>query len=174
MPILNRTLTDRIQTASVLEGVESAFKERNTEPTPTAYFAALLSLLDNKTLVHPVVYLLDIITPFAPEPLLRAKFTQILTLLAPVLGQPDADAPLIRASVGCLENLLLAQDAAAWEMTAAVIGPRRAVGGLLSFSLDPRPKVRKRAQEALRNVLKSPPRARPSTTPPPSCAPRQQ
>jgi ribosomal RNA-processing protein 12 len=103
------------------------------------------------------VYLLDIITPFAPEPLLRAKFTQILTLLAPVLGQPDADAPLIRSSVGCLENLLLAQDAAAWEMSAAVIGPRRAVGGLLSFSLDPRPKVRKRAQEALRNVLKSPP-----------------
>jgi ribosomal RNA-processing protein 12 len=146
-----------LQTASVLEGVESAFKERNTEPTPTAYFAALLSLLDNKTLVQPVVYLLDVVTPFAPEPLLRAKFTQILTLLAPVLSQPDADAPLIRSSIGCLEGLLLAQDAAAWEMSAAVIGPRRAVGGLLSFALDPRPKVRKRAQEALRKVLKNPP-----------------
>jgi ribosomal RNA-processing protein 12 len=42
-------------------------------------------------------------------------------------------------------------------MSAAVIGPRRAVGGLLSFSLDPRPKVRKRAQEALRKILKNPP-----------------
>ena len=67
-------------------------------------------------------------------------------------GAPDADAPLIRSSIGCLEGLLLAQDAAAWEMSAAVVGPRRAVGGLLSFSLDPRPKVRKRAQEALRKI----------------------
>ncbi|KAH6848399.1 NUC173 domain-containing protein [Chaetomium sp. MPI-CAGE-AT-0009] len=155
--IRSPNLQSQKQTASILEGVESALKERNTEPTPTAYFAALLSLLDNKTLAHPVVYLLDVVTPFAPEPLLRAKFTQILTLLAPVLSQPDADAPLIRSSIGCLEGLLLAQDAAAWEMSAAVIGPRRAVGGLLSFSLDPRPKVRKRAQEALRNILKSPP-----------------
>jgi ribosomal RNA-processing protein 12 len=146
-----------LQTASVLEGVESAFKERNTQPTPTAYFAALLSLLDNKTLAQPVVYLLDIVTPFTPEPLLRARFTQILTILAPVLSQPDAEAPLIRSSIGCLESLLLAQDAAAWEMSAAQVGPRRAVGGLLSLALDPRPKVRKRAQEALRKVLKNPP-----------------
>ncbi|KAK3304510.1 NUC173 domain-containing protein [Chaetomium strumarium] len=155
--IRSPNLQNQKQTATVLEGVESVFKERNTVPTPTAYFAALLSLLDNKTLTHPVVYLLDVVTPFAPEPLLRAKFTQILTLLAPVLSQPDADAPLIRSSIGCLEGLLLAQDAAAWEMSAAVVGPRRAVGGLLSFALDPRPKVRKRAQEALRKVLKNPP-----------------
>ncbi|SPQ27381.1 b02497e5-9f83-4063-8db0-8ab4b9af1534 [Thermothielavioides terrestris] len=155
--IRSPNLQNQKQTASVLEGVESAFKERNTEPTPTAYFAALLSLLDNKTLAQPVVYLLDLVTPFVPEPLLRAKFTQILTLLAPVLSQPEADAPLVRSSIGCLEGLLLAQDAAAWEMSAAVIGPRRAVGGLLSFALDPRPKVRKRAQEALRKILKNPP-----------------
>ncbi|KAK4120003.1 NUC173-domain-containing protein [Parathielavia appendiculata] len=155
--IRSPNLQSQKQTATVLEGIESAFKERNTEPTPTAYFAALLSLLDNKTLAQPVVYLLDIVTPFAPEPLLRAKFTQILTLLAPVLSTPDADAPLIRSSIGCLEGLLLAQDAAAWEQSAAVVGPRRAVGGLLNFSLDPRPKVRKRAQEALRKILKNPP-----------------
>lgn len=105
----------------------------------------------------PVVYLLDIVTPYAPEALLRAKFTQILTLLAPVLSQPDADAPLAKSSIGCLESLLLAQDATAWEMSAAQVGPRRAVGGLLTIALDPRPKVRKRAQEALRKILKNPP-----------------
>ncbi|KAK0674433.1 putative ribosomal RNA-processing protein 12 [Cercophora samala] len=155
--IRSPNLQSQKQTASILEGVETAFKEQNTQPTPTAYFAALLSLLDNKTLAQPVIYLLDIVTPYAPEPLLRAKFTQILELLAPVLSQPDADAPLVRASIGVLESLLLAQDAVAWEQSAAVMGPRRAVGGLLSFSLDPRPKVRKRGQEALRKILRNPP-----------------
>ncbi|KAK3321164.1 armadillo-type protein [Cercophora scortea] len=155
--IRSPNLQNQKQAASVLEGVESAFKERNTPASPTAYFAALLSLLDNKNLALPVVYLLDIITPYTPEPLLRAKFTQILSLLAPVLSQPDAEAALIKASIGCLENLLLAQDATAWEMSTAQVGPRRAVGGLLGLSLDHRPKVRKRALEALRKVLKSPP-----------------
>ncbi|KAK5661432.1 hypothetical protein OQA88_11333 [Cercophora sp. LCS_1] len=155
--IRSPNLQSQKQTALVLEGIESTFKEGNTSPTPTAYFAALLSLLDKKTLVQPVVYLLDIVTPSAPESLLRAKFTQILTLLAPVLSQPDADAPLIKPSIGCLESLLLAQDAAAWEMSAAQIGPRRAVGGLLTIALDPRPKVRKRAQDALRKILQNPP-----------------
>ena len=146
-----------MQTASVLEGIEATFKENGTADSPTAYLAALLSLLDKKTLVQPVVYLLDIVTPFAPEALLRAKFTQILTLLAPVLSQPDADAPLLKPSIGCLESLLLAQDAAAWEMSAAQIGPRRAVSGLLTIALDPRPKVRKRAQDALKKILQHPP-----------------
>ncbi|KAK0705026.1 NUC173 domain-containing protein [Lasiosphaeris hirsuta] len=155
--IQSPNLQSQKQTAVVLEGIEAAFKERNTTASPTAYFAALLSLLDNKTLVTPVVYLLDVVTPFTPEPLLRAKFTQILTLLAPVLTQPDADAPLIKSSIGCLESLLLAQDATAWEMSTAQVGPRRAVGGLLSIALDPRPKVRKRAQEALKKILKNPP-----------------
>ncbi|KAK4455012.1 ribosomal RNA-processing protein 12 [Podospora aff. communis PSN243] len=155
--IRSPNLQNQKQTASVLEGIESAFREQNTNATPTAYFAALLSLLDNKSLVTPVVYLLDIVTPFAPEALLRAKFTQILTLLAPVLSAPDADAPLTKSSIGCLESLLLAQDAAAWEMSAAQVGPRRAVGGLLTIALDPRPKVRKRAQDALRKILQHPP-----------------
>ncbi len=53
--------------------------------------------------------------------------------------------------------MLLAQDSSSWELSVAQIGPRRAVSGLLSLSLDHRPKVRKRALEALRKVLASPP-----------------
>ncbi|KAK0615826.1 NUC173 domain-containing protein [Bombardia bombarda] len=155
--IRSPNLQNQKQVAGVLEGIDSAFKERNTPTSPTAYFAALLSLLDNQALAPPVVYLLDVVTPFTPEPLLRAKFTQILALLAPVLSQSDVDAPLIKSSIGCLENLLLAQDATAWEMSTAQVGPRRAVGGLLGLSLDHRPKVRKRALEALRKILKNPP-----------------
>ena len=49
------------------------------------------------------------------------------------------------------------QDARSWELPAAQISPRRAVAGLLQISVDHRPKVRKRAQEALAKVLANPP-----------------
>lgn len=111
----------------------------------------------NPELATPTVYLLDVVTPFAPQPLLRAKFTQILTLLAPVLLLQDAEPLLLRSSIGCLESLLLAQDAASWELSVSQIGPRRAVAGLLNMSLDHRPKVRRRSQDALKKVLRNPP-----------------
>lgn len=51
----------------------------------------------------------------------------------------------------------MVQDARAWEQSQTVISPRRAVAGLLNIAVDHRPKVRKRAQDALAKVLKSPP-----------------
>ncbi|PTB63803.1 NUC173-domain-containing protein [Trichoderma citrinoviride] len=134
-------LQSQQKTVVVLQAVESTLKEQNTAPTPTGYFAALLALLQqaenngsvNIELATPVVYLLDV-------------FTQILTLLAPVLLAQDAEPILLRTSIGCLESLLLAQDAASWELSVTQIGPRRA-----------RPKVRRRAQDALKKVLKNPP-----------------
>ncbi|KAI1169493.1 NUC173 domain-containing protein [Nemania sp. FL0916] len=163
--IRSPNLQSQQQTVVVLKAVEETLKEQNTEATPTGYFAALLALLNqsagdgkgNKELTPSIVYLLDVVTPFAPQPLLRAKFTQILTLLAPVLLLVGADAPLLKPSIGCLESLLLAQDSAAWKLPTSEISPRRAVAGLLHLALDPRPKVRKRAQDALRKVLKNPP-----------------
>ncbi|PTB73247.1 NUC173-domain-containing protein [Trichoderma longibrachiatum ATCC 18648] len=158
-------LQSQQKTVVVLQAVESTLKEQNTPPTPTGYFAALLALLQqaenngsvNIELATPVVYLLDVVTPFAPQALLRSKFTQILTLLAPVLLAQDAEPILLRTSIGCLESLLLAQDLASWELSVTQIGPRRAVAGLLNLALDQRPKVRRRAQDALKKVLKNPP-----------------
>jgi ribosomal RNA-processing protein 12 len=141
-------------------------RDQKTEFSPTGYFAALLSLLRqsittngvvNKDLATSVVYLLDIVTPQTPQPLLRSKFSQILTNIAPALTLPEADAPLLRPSIGCLESLLVAQDATAWELSATQIGPRRAIAGLLNLAVDHRPKVRKRAQDALTKVLRNPP-----------------
>ncbi|KAL7897699.1 NUC173 domain-containing protein [Trichoderma sp. SZMC 28014] len=158
-------LQSQQKTVVVLQAVESTLKEQNTAPTSTGYFAALLALLQqaenngsiNIELATPVVYLLDVVTPFAPQPLLRSKFTQILTLLAPVLLMQDAEPILLRTSIGCLESLLLAQDLASWELSVTQIGPRRAVAGLLNLALDQRPKVRRRSMDALKKVLKNPP-----------------
>jgi ribosomal RNA-processing protein 12 len=134
--------------------------------SPIGYFAALLALLCqaitpdgvvNKELSTSVVYLLDLVAPYAPPPLLRSKFSQILTNLAPALILPEADGPLLRPSIGCLESLLVAQDAVAWQLSPSEVSPRRAMAGLLNLAVDHRPKVRKRAQDALTKVLKNPP-----------------
>ena len=159
--------TDRKQTSVVLSAVEDTLKDQKYGSTPTAYFAALLALLSqsvspsngivSKELATSVVYLLDIIAPHVPAPLLRSKFSQILTSLAPVLTNNDVEAPLIRSSIGCLESILVAQDKAAWALPQTQVSPRRAIAGLLVLASDHRPKVRKRAQEAVTHVLKNPP-----------------
>jgi ribosomal RNA-processing protein 12 len=154
------------QTQVVLSAIEDTLRQGTPDFTPTAYFAALLALLarqvtDNgfasKETATAVVYLLDLVTPHVPAPLLRSKFSEILSSLAPALTHADADAPFMRSSIGCLESLLVVQDAAAWQLPQSQISPRRAVAGLLQIAVDPRPKVRKRAQEALSRVLASPP-----------------
>ena len=159
--------TDHKQTAVVLSAVEDTLKEQNVGNKPTAYFAALLALLSqsispangvvNKELATSVVYLLDLVTPYVQAPLLRSKFSQILTSLAPLLTHNDLEAPLIRSSIGCLESLLISQDNAAWALPQSQIGPRRAIGGLLVLASDHRPKVRKRAQDAITSILKNAP-----------------
>ena len=80
-------LQNQQQTALVLSAVEDTLKEQKSERTPTAYFAALLSLLSSngaqgKDIAATVVYLLDLVTPHVPQPLLRSKFTPILETLA--------------------------------------------------------------------------------------------
>ncbi|KOS21934.1 Ribosomal RNA-processing protein 12 [Escovopsis weberi] len=158
-------LQSQQKTVVVLQAVESTLKGQDTALTPTSYFAALLALLQqaesngsiNAELATPVVYLLNVVTPHAPQPLLRSKFTQILTLLAPVLLMQDVEPMLLRTSIGCLESLLLAQDQPSWELSISQIGPRRAVAGLLNLAMDQRPKVRRRSQDALKKILKNPP-----------------
>ena len=150
-----------------MSAVEDTLKDHKVGSSPTAYFAALLALLSqsvspaagivNKELATSVVYLLDLVTPHVPAPLLRSKFSQILTSLAPALIHHDVDAPFLRSSIGCLESLLISQDTPAWALPTTQIGPRRAIAGLLTLAADHRPKVRKRAQDAITLVLKSPP-----------------
>ncbi|RKF58399.1 Ribosomal RNA-processing protein 12 [Erysiphe neolycopersici] len=165
LKIRSPKLQSQQSTQIVLSAVEDTLREQKTEATPAGYFAALLALLRqaisttdvNIDLATSVVYLLDIVTPYISQPLLRSKFSQILTSLAPALTLPDAKAPLLRPSIGCLESLLVAQDSLSWDMGQAQIGPRRALAGLLVLALDHRPKIRKRSLEAISHVLMNPP-----------------
>lgn len=151
--------------ALILSAVEENLQEQNNDKTPVAYFVSFLSLLDQSVeneeikdleLITASVYFLDLVVPYTPKPLLISKFSDILTKLAIPLNSGNAQAPLVRSTIGTLENLLLAQDFSTWSSNGPIT-PRRAIRGLIDFSFDPRPKVRKRAQEAIRKILSNPP-----------------
>ncbi|KAK6458428.1 pre-rRNA processing protein [Scheffersomyces xylosifermentans] len=162
---INSKLDNQKHLAVILSAVEENIEEQNNEKSPVAYFVSFLSLLDqaikddaivDNTLATTTAYFLDIVFPFTPKPLLKAKFSEILTKLAPSLTLPQAEAPLVRSTIGALESLLLAQDHQQW-VASGNISPKRAFLGLLELSFDPRPKVRRRAQETVNKILTNPP-----------------
>lgn len=156
--------------SAVEENIEGS-QDQNVSGNIVKYLIALMSLLDqaivretgeisNLQLATSTCYLLDLIFHYAPKTLLRSKFAEILTKVAPFITDANAEAPLIRAAIGCLESLLIAQDAQAWNNTQDLnITPNRGLQGLLQLSLDPRPKVRKRALDGVNAILNNPPPA---------------
>lgn len=162
---INSKLDNQKNLAIILSAVEENIEEQKNEKTPVAYFVSFLSLLDQSVngdaivdsgLATTTAYFLDIIFPFTPKPLLKAKFGDILTKLATPLTNAESEAPLVRSTIGALESLLLAQDHQQW-VSSGNISPKRALLGLLELSFDPRPKVRRRAQEAINKILVNPP-----------------
>lgn len=167
-------LDNQKHVAIILSAVEENIdqsQEKDVSGNIVKYLIALMSLLDqaivaetgevgNLQLAVSSCYLLDIVFQYAPKSLLRSKFAEILTKVAPFITDADAGAPLIKPAIGCLTSLLIAQDAQAWNNTQDLsITPQRGLQGLLELSLDPRPKVRKRAIEGIHSILSNPPAA---------------
>lgn len=161
---INSKLQNQQQLAVVLSAIEDNLKEQKTKKTPVAYFVSFLSLLDqcctdddeikDMNLATSALYFLDLVAPLTPPQLLKLKFSEILTKIAPAILNDKSEAPLLKSSIGVLETLLLVQDRDAWVNSDSFkISPKRGLIGLLEMSLDPRPKVRKRAQEAVNKVL---------------------
>lgn len=152
--------------AIILLAVEENLAEENTEKSPTSYFVSFLGLLDqsvsttgisNSSLATPALYFLSLVAPYVSNNILRAKFSSILSKISPVLTDPKADAPILKSSIGVLETLLCAQDTNSWSVSSSEASPKRGLIGLMAFSLDPRPKVRKKAQDAIFTILSKSP-----------------
>ncbi|KAI5960829.1 RRP12 [Candida pseudojiufengensis] len=161
---MNSKLENQKHLAIILSAVEENIEEQKNDKTPVAYFVSFLSLLDqcikndeiiDNDLATTTAYFLDIIFPFTPKPLLKQKFNDILLKLSQPLNL-NGEAPLIRSTIGAMESLLLAQDNSQWLKRSAV-SPNRAFMAFIELSFDPRPKVRRRAQEAVKNILLNPP-----------------
>ncbi|GBL51078.1 hypothetical_protein [Candidozyma auris] len=168
---VNSKLDNQKNSALILSAVEENITEQGNEKTSVAYFVSFLSLLESSisedeiadaNVAMAAAYFLDLVIPSTPAALLKQKFAQILSKLAPILTNEEAGAPLLRSAIGALEGLLLAQDHPSWQSSGNV-SPKRALIGLLELAFDARPKVRKRAQEAVQKVLSHPP-ASPSPT----------
>ncbi|KAG0090513.1 hypothetical protein BGZ92_002771 [Podila epicladia] len=158
---LSSKLPNQQMHATTLLAVEETLREGGAEITPTAYFATLMSLLDQQKsdpeaedMRSAVLNLLAIVFPNIPVGVLRSQYTATLSVFTTILAlQPPPSAPSMRSLVTCIEHLLIAQDSAAWTDTATL----KALQTLLILSLDSRPKPRKRAQEAVRNIVTRPP-----------------
>jgi ribosomal RNA-processing protein 12 len=150
--------------ASLLVAIESTFKEQKTESSPTAYFAALLTTLDatiqkkepslNEGDVLPAeLYLIALIIPFVSAPVIRSNLSTLLNLTAPLFPSLLHHAPPLRSQLSLYGVVLSILDRSQLEMH----GIRQAFASILQLCLDPRPKVRKKAAEVVKDVLRTPP-----------------
>ncbi|KAK7472658.1 pre-rRNA processing protein [Stygiomarasmius scandens] len=150
--------------ASLLVALESTFREQKTELSPTAYFAALLTTLDatiqkkevslNEGDVLPAeLYLIALVIPFVSVPVVRANLSTLLDLTSPLFPSLLHHAPALRSQLSLYDIVFTSLDRSQLETH----GIRQAFASILQLCLDPRPKVRKKAAEVIKNVLSKPP-----------------
>ncbi|KAJ3043390.1 hypothetical protein HDV00_005088 [Rhizophlyctis rosea] len=158
-------LENQKQAAVILMAVEETIREQNEALTPLAYFGALMTIMeqqreqaihdeDKKGILVAVSYLLAIVFPRIPVNIQKLKFQDISKTLGATLEAHQEQAPLVRSIIACLEYLLTAQDNATWTSD---ITCKKLFQILLIMSVDPRPKVRRRAHEAVKRLLARPP-----------------
>lgn len=141
----------QVKQATLLSAIESTIDD---SPTPTAYYGALVSLLDQPDASAPaVVYLLSLVIPHVSQTVLNASFEPVVQKLAPLLTSEDAESSLLRSCIKVLEVVLSSQSFSAWQIPFSQLGPLRAFSGLLALCQDSRPKVRRSAVEAVANIL---------------------
>ena len=153
--------------ATLLRALESTLTEQNTQRTSTAYFAVLLTTLDaslqkaresgpafgDGDVLPAELYLLSLVAPFVPFPVVRSNLNTLITLTAPLFPQLVPHAPPLRSQLTLYEAVFHALERTQLETP----GLRQSFESILLLCLDPRPKVRKRAAELVKDVLSSPP-----------------
>lgn len=163
-PHTSSSLAHQQTPATLLHALEETLQEQKTEKSPTAYFAALLTTLDGTLQKKDIglgdgdvlpaeLYLLALITPFVPPPVVRANLNTLLSLCAPLFPVLQPHAPPLRSQLTLYSCILMSLDRSQLE----VQGVRQTFASILQLCLDPRPKVRKKAADIVKDILSSPP-----------------
>lgn len=166
-PHTSSSLPHQKAPANLLVALEATFKEQNTERTPAAYFAGLLTTIESTVedeqggnyalgdadLLPAELYMLSLVCPFVPAPVVRANMNAIISVTSPLWTSLTSHPPPLRSQLTLYNALLRAADRSQLETQSL----RQSFATILQFCLDPRPKVRKRTADLVRDVLSSPP-----------------
>lgn len=163
-PHVSSSLAHQKTPATLLIALESTFKEQKTEASPTAYFAALLTTLDGTIqkrdlgldegdVLPAELYILALIAPFVATPVIRANLNTILSLTGPLFPSLKTHAPALRSQLALYHVIFQALDRSQLEAQ----GIRQIFASILQICLDPRPKVRKKAVDLVKDVVAAPP-----------------
>jgi hypothetical protein len=163
-PHTSSSLAHQRTPATLLLALESTFKEQKTEPSSTAYFAALLTTLDGTLqkrdlglddgdILPAELYLLALVAPFVSTPVIRTNLNTLLSLTAPLFPLLNRHAPALRSQLTLYHVILQSPDRSQLEKD----GIRQTFASILQLCLDPRPKVRKKAADVVKDVLSAPP-----------------
>ncbi|GJE94485.1 NUC173 domain-containing protein [Phanerochaete sordida] len=166
-PHTSSSLPHQKAPATLLKALESTFREQNTDKTATAYFAALLTTLDGTLqasraagpalgdgdVLPAELYLLALVAPFVPHPVIRSNLNTIINLSAPLFPALVPHAPPLRSQLTFYAAVFATLERPQLETP----GLRNAFNSILHLCLDPRPKVRKKAAEIVKDVLANPP-----------------
>lgn len=163
-PHASSSLAHQKTPATLLHALEATLQEQNTEKSPTAYFATILTTLDGTLQKKDVglddgdvlpaeLYLLALVIPFVPPPVIRANLSTVLFLSAPLFPALQAHAPPLRSQLTLYNYIFKSLDRSQLDTQ----GICQAFASILQLCLDPRPKVRKKAADVVKDTLDQPP-----------------
>ncbi|KAI9569645.1 armadillo-type protein [Boletus coccyginus] len=163
-PHTSSSLPHQKTPATLLHALESTLTETHTDRTPTAYFAALTTTLDGTLqkkdtalgdgdVLPAILYLLALVAPFVPRPVIQSNLGTLLSLTAPLFPSLSAHAPPLRSQLTLYNSIFHVLDRSQLDTPAV----RQSFATVLQLCLDPRPKVRKRAVDLVNDVLSNPP-----------------
>ena len=163
-PHTSSSLPHQRSPANLLVALESTFTEQNAEQSPTAYFAALLTTLDGTIqkkdlalgegdVLPAELYLLALIAPFVPTPIIQTNLKTILALTAPLFPSLTSQAPALRSQLALYHIVFRSLNRSQLETP----GIRQSFASISYLCIDPRPKVRKKAADVVQDVLATPP-----------------
>ncbi|SCZ95695.1 BZ3500_MvSof-1268-A1-R1_Chr8-1g09735 [Microbotryum saponariae] len=135
---------------------------------PAAYLAALVSTLiqlagdpeaaketgEKRQLLEATLYLLSILSPHLEATTLRPQVMTIVPTLPPLFTSFMGHAPAVKSLLAIGQAALSILSLSVLEKDLHV---RTTYAAILSLCEDARPKVRRRAQEAVQELLKKPP-----------------
>ena len=164
---LNSGLLNQSRPANVLVAVEATLKEQNQAATAVAYCASLQSVLKETIsresgslklgeddIIPAVLYLLSLVLPHVSHHVVRSHLSTLLELIAPLFPLLNGSAPSLRSQLGIYGALFPALDR---NLLTSTLLLRQSYASILQYTLDTRPKVRKKAQEVVLATISSPP-----------------